>query len=96
MLIRTGSTEHIRVPVTAPAGTDLASLPVRIAVVAHHEEPADEEWHEAHWTDAWARLLVGPNSSTQTLPRGAYQVWINIDPPGSENVVRLSGPLLVA
>lgn len=95
MLISSSSTEHVHVLVTAPAGTDLASLPVRMAVVTHDDAPAEDEWLEAEWSDREALLLVGPNSTTQTLARGRYQVWINIDPPGAEDVVRLSGTLRI-
>lgn len=94
MLIPATSTEYLHVPVTAPSGTDLTGMPVRIAVVAHRADPADSEWHAADWADGAARLLVGPGSDT-VLVAGDYRVWINIDPPGAESVVRKAGVLSV-
>ncbi|GGV37060.1 hypothetical protein GCM10010293_40720 [Streptomyces griseoflavus] len=92
MLIPATSTEYLHIPVTAPAGIDLTSTPVRIAVVAHGDNPAAGEWQTAEWADSQARILIGPDSGT-LLTRGTYRVWIAIDPPGPENIVRLSGTL---
>ncbi|MER5903011.1 hypothetical protein ABT150_23380 [Streptomyces mirabilis] len=94
MLIPATSTEYLHVPVTAPPGTDLTGVPVRIAVVSHRADPADSEWHAADWVDGAARILVGPNSGL-VLAAGDYRVWINIDPPGAESVVRKAGVLSV-
>lgn len=94
MLIPASSTEYLHVPVTAPSGTDLTGIPVRIAVVAHRADPADDEWQVASWDAGAARLLVGPGSDT-VLAAGDYRVWINIDPPGAESVVRKAGVLSV-
>lgn len=95
MLIPASSTEYLHIPVTAPAGIDLTGSPVKIAVVAHGDNPAASEWQTAEWADGEARLLVGPDGGAITLTRGAYRVWITIDPPGVENLVRLSGTLNV-
>lgn len=94
MVIPASSTEYLHVPVTAPAGTDLAGMPVRLAVVAHRASPADSEWRTAAWSGANARLLIGPDTDT-VLVAGDYRVWINIDPPGSEDIVRPAGILTV-
>lgn len=94
MLIPATSTEYLHVPVTLPGGVDSTSTPVRIAVVAHRADPADSEWRDAEWAGTDARILVGPASSL-TLTAGDYRVWINIDPPGAENVVRKAGVLSV-
>lgn len=94
MVIPATSTEYLHVPVTAPAGTDVSGMPVRIAVVAHRADPADDEWHDAEWADSAARILVGPDSSL-TLATGDYRVWINVDPPGAESIVRKAGILTV-
>jgi hypothetical protein len=89
------STEYLHIPVTAtPAGTDLTTAPVRVAVVAHRTDPASSEWRTADWNAGVARLLIGPGGDI-ALARGDYRVWINIDPPGSENVVRRAGILTV-
>lgn len=94
-VIPASSTEYLHVPVTAtPAGTDLTSVPVKLAVVAHRTNPASSEWRTAGWDAGSARLLVGPGSDT-VLTAGDYRVWISIDPPGAENVVRQSGVLSV-
>lgn len=89
------SVEYLHVPVTAtPTGTNLTGTPVKIAVVAHRANPDDDEWHTASWDNGAARILIGPSTSL-TLAAGDYRVWIHIDPPGAEAVVRQSGILTV-
>ncbi|MET7429622.1 hypothetical protein ABZT16_11570 [Streptomyces flaveolus] len=95
-MIPASSTEYLHVPVTAPPGVDLAGSPVRIAVVAHGDNPGDDEWHTAEWVDGAARLLIGPDGGALTLTRGNYRVWITFDPPGVEHIVRLSGVLVIS
>lgn len=56
--------------------------------------PAGSEWRTASWDDGSARLLIGPGTDT-VLTAGDYRVWISIDPPGAENVIRQSGVLSV-
>jgi hypothetical protein len=92
LLIASTSTEYLHVPVTAPAGVDLTGAPVRIAVVAHRNNPDDTEWHTADWNSGTARILIGPGGDLE-LDAGDYNVWINIDPAGSEDVVRRAGTL---
>jgi hypothetical protein len=94
MVIPASSTEYLHVPVTAPAGTDLTATAVRIAVVAHSANPADGEWQDATWQDGAARILVGPGTDTPLAP-GDYKVWIRVDPPGAEDIVRRSGVISV-
>lgn len=93
MLIPASSTEYLHIPVTAPAGTNLSGAPVKIAVVAHADNPSDAEWHTAEWADGDARLLIGPDGGALELTRGNYRVWIAIDPPGAENITRQAGTL---
>jgi hypothetical protein len=95
MLIPASSTEYLHIPVTAPAGTDLSGAPVKIAIVAHADNPAGAEWKTAEWADGEARLLIGPDGGAITLTRGTYRVWIAIDPPGAENITRQSGGLSI-
>ncbi|MFJ7963148.1 hypothetical protein [Streptomyces sp. NPDC096324] len=92
MLIPSTSTEYLHIPATAPTGVDLTGAPVRIAVVAHRDNPDDTEWRTADWNDGNARILIGPDGDLE-LAAGDYNVWINIDPPGSENIVRRAGTL---
>jgi len=93
-MIPATSTEYLHIPVTLPAGVDTGSTPVRVAVVAHRADPADSEWNDADWADGEARILIGPGSGL-VLTAGDYRVWINLDPPGVENVVRKAGILSV-
>lgn len=93
-VIPASSTEYLHVPVTAPAGVDLVSSPVRIAVVAHRNNPSGSEWHTAAWAGSSARLLIGPDGDVE-LAAGDYRIWINIDPAGGENIVRRAGVLSV-
>ncbi|WP_369211322.1 hypothetical protein [Streptomyces flavofungini] len=90
MVIPAASTEYLHVPVTAPAGTDLAGMPV----VAHRAAPTESEWRTAAWSGSDARLLIGPDTDT-VLAAGDYRVWINIDPSGSEDIVRPAGILTI-
>ncbi|WP_405559028.1 hypothetical protein OHV08_34145 [Streptomyces canus] len=93
-MIPASSLEFLHIPVTLPAGVDAGATPVRVAVVAHRDNPGDGEWHTADWAGSDARILIGPGSDI-TLTAGDYRVWINLDPPGSENVVRRAGILSV-
>ncbi|MWA08759.1 hypothetical protein [Streptomyces sp. BA2] len=92
MLIPATSTEYLHVPVTAPPGVDLTGAPVKIAAVGHRNNPTSTEWKTAEWDDGEARLLIGPGS-TLVLTRGDYRVWVSVDPPGAENITRMSGHL---
>lgn len=94
MVIPATSTEYLHIPVTPPPGVDLTGAPVRIAVVAHRANPDDDEWHTAEWADDDARILIGPGTDI-VLTAGGYRVWISVDPPGAENIVRQSGVLSV-
>lgn len=92
MQIPASSTEYLHVPVDAPAGVDLTGAPVRIAAVAHRDNPAVSEWKTAEWVDGDARLLIGPGTDL-VLARGDYRVWVSVDPPGAEAITRMSGHL---
>jgi hypothetical protein len=96
VVIPASTTEFVRVPVPAPPGVDLVGSPVRIAIVAHGDNPSDDEWMAAEWADGHARLLVGPDGGAIVLTRGSYRVWVTFDPPGPENVVSLSGSLRIS
>lgn len=96
MVIPATSTEYIHIPVTAPAGVDLTTTIPKIAILpsSTRTNPSPTDWHDGDWASAAeARLLIGPDGGAVTLTTGDYRVWISIDPPGSENIVRLSGYL---
>ncbi|MGW0905015.1 hypothetical protein [Streptomyces sp. NPDC002853] len=92
MQIPASSTEYLKIPVTAAVGVDLTGSPVRIAAVAHRDNPSGAEWKTAEWAGGDARLLIGPGSEL-VLARGDYRVWVSVDPPGAENITRVSGHL---
>jgi hypothetical protein len=94
VVIPATSTEYVHIPVALPAGVDSSATPVRVALVSHRANPADSEWHDAEWAGSDARILIGPGAGL-TLTAGDYRVWINLDPPGSEDVVRKAGILSV-
>jgi hypothetical protein len=94
VVIPASSTEYLHVPATV-TGFDPATAPVRIAVVAHGDNPAPTEWQTADWGDGEAHILIGPDGGTLTLTRGNYRVWAAVDPPGAENLVRLAGTLTI-
>lgn len=95
MVIPASSTEYLKIPVTAAPGVDLAGTPIRIAVVAHANNPINAEWQTAEWVDSEARILIGPDSGALTLTHGNYRVWISVDPAGAENIVRQAGVLVI-
>lgn len=95
MVIPASSTEFMHIPVTGPAGVDLTGTPVKIAIVAHADNPSVAEWKTAEWVDGEARLLVGPDGGALALAHGTYRVWIAVDPPGAENITRQSGVLSI-
>lgn len=94
-MIPATSTEYLHIPVTVPSGVDTGSTPVRVAVVAHRTNPDDDEWHTAAWAGTEVRILIGPDTDIELAP-GDYRVWVNIDPPGGEDIVRKSGVLSVS
>lgn len=95
MVIPASSTEYIHVPVTAPAGVDITGTLPQLAIlpVTNRNNPQPADWHVGEWADgSEARLLVGPDGAL-ALTAGDHRVWVSFDPPGSENVVRMSGYL---
>lgn len=95
LILPASTTEYLHIPVTAPTGTDLSGAPVQIAVVAHTDNPSDEDWQTAEWAAGEARLLIGPDGGALELSRGTYRVWVAFDPPGAENITRRSGTLSI-
>lgn len=98
MVIPASSTEYVHITVTAPTGVDVTSTPPKIAILpmSNRTNPGVADWHTGDWASATeARLLVGPDGGALTLTTGDYRVWVSVDPPGSENIVRLSGYLNV-
>lgn len=98
MLIPASSTEYVHVPVTAPAGVDITGSPPKLAIlpVTNRANPETGDWHTGDWDDTEARLLVGPDGGALTLTAGDYRVYVSVDPPGSELIVRLAGYLSVS
>ncbi|MFE4697273.1 hypothetical protein ACFRIC_09285 [Streptomyces sp. NPDC056738] len=99
MLIPSASTEFLHIPVSGPAGVDLTGTAPKIAILAGstRTNPAAGDWKTGDWTDdGEARLLIGPDGGVVTLDPGDYRVWVTIDPPGSELIVRLAGYLSVS
>ncbi|MFJ4932325.1 hypothetical protein ACIP8U_00440 [Streptomyces pseudovenezuelae] len=96
MVIPATTTEFVHVPVTPPAGVDITGTPPKLAFlpVTNRDNPTANDWHTGAWaTGPEAQLLIGPDSGALTLTRGDYRVYVSFDPPGSENIVRLSGYL---
>jgi len=90
------TTEFIHVTVTPPIGVDVTGTPPKLAFlpVSNRDNPTVSDWKTGAWTAGpEARLLVGPDSGAVTLARGDYRVYVSFDPPGSENIVRMSGYL---
>jgi hypothetical protein len=97
VVIPASSTEYLSVPVTAqPAGVDLTGTPPRFAFLpeTRRGNPTAADWLTGEWDDDTARILVGPDA-TATLTRGTWHVWIEIDPPNDELVIRRAGELRI-
>ncbi|MEU5772706.1 hypothetical protein ABZ819_05295 [Streptomyces venezuelae] len=92
MQIPASSTEYLHVPIDGPDGVDLTAFPVKVAVVAHRDNPSGGEWKDADWAGGEARLLIGPGTEV-ALARGDYRVWVSVDPPGAEAITRIAGHL---
>lgn len=97
MRIAATSTEYVRVTITAPDGVDLAGTTPRIAILPAgvRANPAADDWHDATWSGTTALLLVGPDDGVITLTPGDWWVWVAVDPPGAENIVRRAGLLAI-
>lgn len=91
------STEYVHVPFTAPDGADLSGTTPRVAFLpsTSSANPDVDDWLTGIWVDGEALVLVGPDGGQTELDVGDYRVWINVDPPGAENIVRPSGTLTI-
>ncbi|MGW9371180.1 hypothetical protein ACWGVR_14355 [Streptomyces xanthophaeus] len=97
MLIPATSQEYLSVTITtAPAGVDLSAVNPRFAFLpdTNRANPASGDWLDGEWDDDTARILIGP-TGVATLTRGDWHVWVKIDPPNDELVVRKAGTLTV-
>lgn len=92
------TTEYIHIPVTPPVGIDVTSSPPRLAIlpVSTRSNPTVSDWITGTWADGpEALLLVGPDGGAITLSVGDYRVYVGIDPPGPEDIVRMAGYLSI-
>jgi hypothetical protein len=94
MYLPATSREYVRVPITAPAGTDVTTLPVGIALVAEGTEPADGDYHTGSWIDGEAALLIGPGDGAVTYPPGAYMLWWRLT-SGAEQISEPAGRIRI-
>ncbi|MFF4847988.1 hypothetical protein [Streptomyces sp. NPDC001194] len=98
MVIPASSLEYVSVAVTtAPAGIDLTGTAPQFAFLpaANRANPSSGQWVNGQWDgSSTARVLVGPDGAA-TLTRGDWHVWIKIDPPNDELIVRRAGTLTV-
>ncbi|MFF5445477.1 hypothetical protein [Streptomyces sp. NPDC012888] len=99
MVIPASSTEYISITVsTSPAGIDLTGTPPRWAFLpdTNRSNPINGDWLDGQWDgDTTARILVGPTGGETALTRGSWHVWVKLDPPNDETVVRKAGTLTV-
>lgn len=99
MVIPATTTEYIHIPITPPTGVDITGTPPKLAIlpVSNRANPQTTDWHVGAWANGTsgleATLLIGPDGGALTLTTGDYRVWVTFDPPGSEDIVRLSGYL---
>lgn len=97
MRLAATSTEYVHVTITAPPGVDLTGVTPRVAVLPAHQRtnPAEGDWHDAAWSGTAVRLLVGPDDGAVTLAPGDWWVWVAVDPPGAEHIIRRAGMLAI-
>lgn len=99
MVIPSSSLEYVNVTVTAsPAGVVLTGTAPRFAFLpdTNRGNPITADWLTGEWDGtATARILIGPTGGAVTLSRGDWHVWVRIDPPNDELVVKRSGTLRV-
>lgn len=100
MVIPASSLEYVNVTVsTAPAGVVLTGTAPQFAFLpdTNRGNPVTADWLTGEWEDSdTARILVGPTGGETSLTRGDWHVWVKIDPPNDEIVVRRAGTLTVA
>lgn len=98
MVIPASSLEYLSVTVTAsPADVVLTGTAPRFAFLpdASRSNPVNADWVDGEWDgDSTARVLIGP-AGDRTLTPGRWGVWVRIDPPNDEVVVRKAGMLTV-
>lgn len=96
-VIPASSTEYVSVAITtSPAGLDLTATEPSWAFLPATDRgnPEAGDWLTGLWDGDTARILVGPDGAT-TLTRGDWHVWLRVDPPNNELVVRRAGLLSV-
>lgn len=99
MVIPASSLEYVSVTIsTSPAGVVLTGTAPRFAFLpdTNRANPVTADWLTGEWDGTTtARILIGPTGGAATLSRGKWHVWLRIDPPNDELVVRLTGTLRV-
>jgi hypothetical protein len=89
------STEYLSVSVTAsPVGVSVTGTAPQWAFLPATNRGNPETWLTGEWDSSTARILIGPDGET-TLTRGDWYVWVRLDPPNDELVVRRAGTLSV-
>ena len=70
------SVEYVKVPVTAPDGSDLSTQAVSIAVIDATARPVTGDWKTGSWDGNTAKVLIGPGALP--LAPGNYKVWVKV------------------
>ncbi|MFD9306121.1 hypothetical protein ACFWCB_26290 [Streptomyces sp. NPDC060048] len=98
VVIPGSSTEYLNVTVVSlPAGFDLTGTPPQFQFLpdTNRSNPTLGEWLDGEWDGATtARILIG-SMAPALLSRGDWHVWVRIDPPNDELVVRRAGTLTI-
>lgn len=94
MVIPESSTEYLHVTVASTPPVDLP--PPRFAFLPHstRTNPSLGNWHDGEWDGQTARILIGPEGGI-VLASGVWKVWIRLDPPNNELVIRNTGALVI-
>lgn len=97
MVIPATSTEYVHIPVTVTPSEGVDDVPPMIAFLpaSNRANPEPSDWLTGEWHAGIARILIGPDGGLVELDQGIWEVWIRLDPPGAEQVVRHAGPLVV-
>ncbi|MET8334376.1 hypothetical protein [Streptosporangium canum] len=71
------SVEYLKIPISGSA--DLATFPVKMAVLPDGQDPDDDDWKTAEWSTAGeAMVLIGPGTDLPLTKGVTYVAWARL------------------
>jgi hypothetical protein len=71
------SIEYAKVPITV-GPSDMATLPVHMAIVPDGQDPTGGDWKIASWIGINAAVLIGPGTGLPLTKGVTYGIWVKI------------------